>query len=311
MSARTTPLALFAYRRPLHTRRALDSLARCTRLEECQPVIFCDAPKTPEQAAEVEATRQVAQEWAGEHDARVVLRDENLGLARSIASGVDELCAEFGRVIVVEDDLVVSPDFVDYMLQSLDRYAPNEDVYQVSGFMFPVEQPEKPDAFFLPLTTTWGWATWQRAWRVFDWEAPGSSESLSDPTWRFQFDLGGSFPYSEMLRRRLAGKNDSWGILWWYAVFQAKGLVLHPCRSLVWNGGFDNTGVHSGRPGDDMQTPREAFVEPRLSSPITFPPEVVADLAALERIASYVRNRTARRPIWKRVLKRVGRLRQL
>lgn len=308
MSTHKTPLALFAYRRPFHTQRALDSLAHCTRYMECQVHIFCDGPKSPQHFEEVEATRKVVQEWAKEHNAQVVLRDQNLGLARSIVSGVTELCEQYGRIIVLEDDLVVSPDFLDYMLQALDRYEAEENVYQVSGFMFPVEQPDKPDAFFLPLTTSWGWATWQRAWRIFDWQARGAQELLSNPDRCREFDLGGSYPYSGILRSRLEGKNDSWCILWWYSVFQTNGLVLHPRKSLVWNGGFDDTGVHSGKPQDDMQLPRESFVYPHLSSQITFPLEITAEKSVLGRIELYLRNRSKKRPMWKKVLNRIRQL---
>jgi hypothetical protein len=197
-------------------------------------------------------------------------------------------------VIVVEDDLVVSPDFLDYMLQALDRYKNYLNVYQISGFMFPIEHPESPDAFFLPLTTTWGWATWERAWRAFDWDAGTAMQRLADPRVSRQFDLDGSFPYTTMLRQRLEARNDSWGILWWYTVFNLNGFVLHPRQSLVWNGGFDNSGIHSGAPSDTMQSSREAFSYPRLGNPLRFPQEVVVDQAALARLKSYLRLRSSR-----------------
>jgi hypothetical protein len=155
--------------------------------------------------------------------------------------------------------------------------------------MFPVQHPSYPDAFFLPLTTTWGWATWERAWDVFNWDADDSRQMLVDKDMRRRFNLDNSYPYDELLRNRLNARNDSWGILWWYAVFKVSGLVLHPRQSLAWNGGFDNSGVHSGAPSDTMQLPRQLFNTPRLSQPLTLPNDVVVDDEAYQRVISYFR----------------------
>ncbi len=275
-----TPIAVFTYNRPVHTARLLDSLSRCTRLDECDVHIFCDGPKKPEHRPAVEASRQVVRQWAEGHPAAVVEREDNLGLARSIVTGVSELCAAYGRVIVLEDDLVLSPDFLDYMLQALDRYADSPEVYQVAGYLLPVEHEFTREAFFLPLTTTWGWATWQRAWQAFRWEVPDAREKLADPGFRRRFDLEGCYPYSAMLEDRLAGKNDSWGILWWYTVFCLGGLVLYPPVSLVQNLGFDGSGVHCG--SSDQGTAEAAAG--RLPLSFSLPRQVQADLAAFERV---------------------------
>src|SRR5690349_10933969 len=119
---RGTPLALFTYNRPQHTQRALSALERCSRLEECDLHIYCDGAKHRTDEAAVVSSRQVVREWAARFGAAVFERTENLGLARSVVAGVTDLCDRYGRAIVLEDDLVVSPDFLNYMLQALDRY---------------------------------------------------------------------------------------------------------------------------------------------------------------------------------------------
>lgn len=284
-----TPLALFTYNRPQYARLALGTLARCTRIDECQIYIYCDGAKTTEQATAVEQSRVIVRAWAEKFGAVVIERNENLGLARSIVTAVTELCERFGRVIVLEDDLQVSPDFVDYMLQALDRYADESQVYQISGYMFRVGHPAQPDAFFAPMTTSWGWATWDRAWRIFDWNATGAVEQLADAQIRRRFNLDDSIAYDVMLQQRLAGQNSSWAILWWWAVFRAGGLVLHPRKSLVWTGGFDDSGTHNRAASEVPQDTLKLFAGRRLSPSITLPAKVISDEAAFDRIKSFRR----------------------
>lgn len=291
MSSRKTPIALFVYNRPEHARLALESLSQCDRLDECSLRIYCDGAKE-EGDTNVGAARQVAREWADRLGGEVVERETNLGLARSIVSGVTELCDSHGRVIVLEDDFALSSLFLDYMLSALDRYADEPKVYQVSGYMFPVAHPPGPDAFFLPLTTTWGWATWARAWRVFDWEATGATEQLQDPRVRRSFDLDGSYPYSEMLERRLLNQNDSWGILFWWAVFKAGGLALHPRQSLVWVGGFDRTGTHCGDQSWSTETAFQFVTNDEPRDPFALPGQIASDEEALNRIKIFLRKET-------------------
>jgi len=307
-----TPIALFAYNRPRHIALALETLAGCDRFKECDLYIFCDGPKRLDQKQAVEATRIVVRDWADRLKANVVEREQNLGLACSISTGVTELCNTYGRVIVVEDDHALRPDFIDYMLQALDRYEECNDVYQISGYMFPVDHPTSPDAFFLPLTTTWGWATWERAWKIFDWNAHNAIEKLTDDAIRRQFDLDDAYPFAEMLKKRLSGDNESWGILWWWSVWQVSGLVLHPRKSLVWVGGFDGTGTHCGIDTRQLDY-NETFIQtPALSYPITLPDTIYCDTTALSKVRNHLKEQKDKgRKIIRTLLKVIASIRHM
>lgn len=237
------PIAFFAYKRPGHAKRALEALIENEEFTKSPVYIFCDGPKTPKDTKMVGATRAAIRSFA-RGNATVVERDRNMGLANSIITGVTELCGRYGRVIVVEDDLVVAPSFLDYMNRALDMYRDEERVMQVSGHMFPVELSAKTDAVFLPFTTTWGWATWGRAWRLFEPGMNGYERLKRDRALRRKFDLGGAYPYFRMLEMQMKGDVDSWGIKWYLSVFMAGGLTLYPARSLVENTGFDGSGTH-------------------------------------------------------------------
>jgi hypothetical protein len=272
-----TPVALFAYNRPEHTQRAIVALSQARRLQDCDLYFFSDAAKSESARAKVEETRVVLRHWAQQLNATLVERDTNMGLARSISQSVTDLCLRYGRAVVVEDDLVVSPDFLHFMIESLDRYENEPNVVQVGGLT--ISPPASPagDAFLLPVTTTWGWATWQRAWKGFNLDLPDLDTARLDSEWMRLFNFDGSSAYTVMLEDRIAGRNDSWGILWWYAVSRRRGLVVYPSKSLVWNGGFDGSGVHCGDDDFLNQGKVAHFAGSPLSDHISFPPQAVLD----------------------------------
>lgn len=280
------PVAVFTYNRPEHTKCALAALANCRRSEECIYFLYSDDAKTEDARAAVDATREVLHDWARSHDAQVIERRGNWGLAKSVVSGVSDLCGRYGQVIVLEDDLIVSPDFLDYMIESLEKYADCDQVMQIGGFTIAPPKGLATDAFFLPVTSTWGWATWQRAWQHFSWEPADYEVAKLDRDWSDLFNLNGAWTFSSMLEDRLAGRNDSWGILWWYAVSRHRGLVLYPAQSMVWNGGFDGTGIHCGDGGFLQQGEATRYREARVSGAVRLPSQVAFDhqhLATLEQ----------------------------
>jgi hypothetical protein len=298
-----TPIALFVYNRPQHTARMLSSLEACSRLSECQIVMFSDAPRVMEHASAVQEVRNIIREWAKKNGAERVEQTENLGLAHSIVDGVTRLCSEYGRVIVVEDDLILHPAFLDFMLQSLNRYSEEERVAQIAGFTFPVETPDTPDAFFLPLTTSWGWATWKRAWDLFSWDIGPALAALSaDSRLRARFDLDGSYPYYEMLRNVEKGQVDSWAIRWHWITLQNKKLTLYPRRSLVWQNGFDDSATHTGSDLPGFQQSLDLFFQSYWSVNFEFPEKVSVSPLALNALKKYLSGAIGRprTPSWLR-----------
>jgi hypothetical protein len=311
---RKTPIAIFTYNRPIHLRQLLDSLLNCARLNECDIYIYCDGPRKPEHEQGVKAALEVTREFAPRlNNAHVLERQQNMGLARSIVSGVTELCSQYGSVIVLEDDFILHPFILDFMLQALDRYAQDERVAQVAGFTFPIKVPKKPDAFLLPLTTSWGWATWQRAWELFSWDARLALDTLNtDHQLKARFDLDGAYTYADMLRLTAEGRLDSWAIRWYWQTFAANKLTLYPRRSLVWQNGFDESATHTTAPWRKIQTPLKGFMQTQWQNPISFPNMVQTNELAFEDLKRFLQRGSPRARIarlkegLKRVLRRLA-----
>lgn len=239
------PVAVFVYRRPDHAKEALESLFACPESRRSPIYVFSDGPKHEREKDQVEATRAIVRQYAN-HGVRLIAQEENRGLAHSIIAGVTAMCSEHGKVIVIEDDLVVAPVFLDYMNYALEHYKDEGTVVQVSGYMHPIRASWNNDAAMLPLTSSWGWATWSRAWADFD-AGIGPYEILKANTGlRRAFDLNGAYPYFAMLEANAKGLIDSWAVRWYASTFLAGGLTLWPRTTLVRNCGFDGSGTHGG-----------------------------------------------------------------
>ena len=240
------PIALFVYNRLSHTQQTVDALLKNNLANQSELFIFSDAPKTPEANFAVAQVRDYIKTISGFMKISVIERPGNFGLAKSVIDGVTQLCKIYGRAIVLEDDLITSPSFLEYMNDGLERYQPEEKVMQVAGYMFPLRFDVETDALFLPFISSWGWGTWQRAWARFDSSTGGYDRLINDSQLRKRFDLNGNYNYFKMLESCRNGKVDSWAIRWYLSVFLNNGLAVYPKKSLVKNIGFDGSGVNCG-----------------------------------------------------------------
>ena len=238
------PIAIFAYRRTDTLVQVLDALETCPEFAQSPVFIFSDGPKSPAAAEDVKTVRSLVNSRL-RANMSLIESPENSGLARSIIRGVTKLCEDYGRAIVIEDDLIVSPHILAWFNGALDRFADDARIMQVSGHMFgdsPVNG--RNEGVLLPLTTSWGWATWKRAWDRFMPNPTGLEQLGTDRALRKRFDLGGVYPYARMMERQQRGEVDSWAIRWYWSVFSEGGLGLFPPQSLVLNIGDDNLATH-------------------------------------------------------------------
>lgn len=237
------PIVLFVYNRPDHTRRVVESLHLNRLSSQSELIVFSDGPKNPSDRDKVRDVRNIFQGVKGFLKVTLKCSDHNRGLAASIIEGVTSVINQYGRVIVIEDDLVISPCFLDYMNDALDFYADHERVMHVSGYWFPINAERLPETFFLSVPSSWGWGTWERAWQHFSKNPKSLVRSFSRDDIQ-QFNLDGANDFWEQVVHNLKGKSDSWAIFWYATIFRRNGLCLYPSMSLVHNEGLDGSGVH-------------------------------------------------------------------
>ncbi|MFZ2161791.1 MAG: glycosyltransferase [Sideroxyarcus sp.] len=249
---KNAPIALFVFNRPVHTRRTVEALLKNELANESDLYIFSDAPGSPETAEAVREVREYIKLISGFRSVRIVEREKNLGLSNSIIEGVTSVINEHGRIIVLEDDLVTSPQFLRFLNDALELYKLEDQVMHISGSVYPIERLEI-ETFFLRVPLCWGWGTWDRAWRHF---SKNNDVMLKfDRQMRSDFSFNNSYHYWEQLELNKKGVINTWFVYWYAALFLRGGLALFPGRSLVKNIGFDGTGTHCGSSnfGNDVE----------------------------------------------------------
>ncbi len=275
------PIALFVYNRPYHTRQTVDALSKNNLAGDSQLFIFSDAPKDTQQSDGVEEVRLYIKSIQGFKKVTVIQRDSHFGLSRSIISGVTEIINSYAKVIVLEDDLVTSPYFLQFMNDSLSLHENKEKVISVCGYMYPLSK-KHTDTLFLRIADCWGWGTWKRGWDLFVVDGKVLYADLKARELFSAFNLYGAFNYAKMLKRQIQGKNDSWAVRWYASALLNGKLSLYPRKSLVMNIGFDGSGRHGGA-NDYFRT--EILNEPIAVDGIP----VLEDERAIMEIGSYLR----------------------
>lgn len=243
-----SPVIVFVYNRLEHTKNCINSLLANKDSCDSELFIYSDAPKSDSDAKAVVLVREYIKTVKGFKSVSIVEREHNCGLANNIMDGVSQIVEKYGRVIVVEDDLVVSPYFLKFMNDALFMYAEEEKVGHIQACDF-TNNPDLPDTFLIKWTGSWGWATWDRAWRLFNPDGKYLLSELERKKLTKTFDFNGRYGYTRMLRRQTEGKNDSWAIRWNASLFLNNVLSLNVGKSLVQNMGFDGTGTNCGGGG--------------------------------------------------------------
>ena len=239
------PIVVFTYNRPEHTQLTLDALLINSLANESDIIIYSDSARTANHNKAVDEVRSYLSELTGFRSIKVIHRDNNFGLAESIIQGVTEVLQQSEKVIVLEDDMVVSPYFLEYMNEALEQFVDDDRVISVHGYVYPIDV-ELPEAFFLPGADCWGWATWRRGWALFNSDGQYLLDELVRRHLIQEFDYNGAYPFLSMLKDQIKGANDSWAIRWHASAFLAGKLTLYPGRSLIHNIGNDSSGTHCG-----------------------------------------------------------------
>jgi hypothetical protein len=238
------PIAIFAFKRLDLLMKTLSSLERCHGFPGGSIHVFSDAARAgePVEAERVEAVRSYLRVWCARNQATLHEAARNQGLRSAIVGGVSFLLSTYERIIVLEDDIVVSKYFLEFMHVALERFRDSEKVMQVSGYFTP-HHCTLPDVGLLHVTACWGWGTWRRAWRYYRDDAKSLLVDISGRSLR-KFNVEDTYDYYGSLQENAEGTQNTWSVRWYASVFLKDGLVVFPGQSLTRNIGFGDDGTN-------------------------------------------------------------------
>lgn len=236
------PIALFVYNRADTLKQTVEALKNNILAEQSELFVFADGEKTPNDP-KVKAVRDYIKTIDGFKSITIIEQEKNIGLSASIVAGVTKIVNDFGKIIVIEDDVVTSPYFLKFANDALVLYENDDDVACITGYTYPINE-KLPQTFFLKGADCWGWATWKRGWDVFEADGQKLLDEIKTKKLENEFDFNDSYPYVQMLQDHIDQKVSSWDVCWLASAFLNNKLCLYLGKSIIQNIGFANDGTH-------------------------------------------------------------------
>lgn len=245
METNLAPIVLFAFIRLDTLQKTVQALKSNRLSEKSDLFVFIDGPKNEEQKKKQAPLIKYVSDITGFRTINVKHANKNIGLDPSVISGVTDIIDKYGKVIVVEDDIVTTPNFLEFMNQALNSYENNMQVMSISGFGLKVNKPIDYDAdvYLFGRSTSWGWATWKNRWETVDWEIKDWEEFKSNRNEIRQFKQRGGSDMFSMLKSCMEG-GGMWDIRFCYNMFRQNRYSVVPFLSKVENIGFNELATH-------------------------------------------------------------------
>ena len=244
------PIVIFSYNRPEKTKSVLQSVLEADFANESDIYVYSDGPRSEkdyDKVREVRETIHMIAEHNREYAIRVIEKESNDGLSKSIIMGVSEIINQYGRIIVLEDDNVVSKDFISYMNNCLDYYSHYNNVGSIAGLSYLTEHdfPDdyKKDVYALMRPCSWVWGTWKNRWELIDWDVKDFTSFVHNKKEVQRFNEAGN-DLIYLLKAQRYGRVNSWAIRFCYGLFKNKLLTIYPRYSKAKNVGYDGSGTH-------------------------------------------------------------------
>jgi hypothetical protein len=240
-----SPVIIFAFNRPYAFFNVIESLKQNQLSSESDLFIYVDGPRKKyfEDIEKIKQVQNIALSVQGFKTTTCIFSKTNKGLAKSIIEGVTFVIAKYGKAIVLEDDLIVSINFLMFMNEGLNRHEHESKVFSICGYTNKIKIPQNYsyDAYFSTRSSSWGWATWYDRWTTVDWELHDWEQYKK---MKKVFNHWGGSDCFHMLRSVKEGWVDSWAIRFVFSEFLQNKLSLFPVISKIKNEGFDGNGAN-------------------------------------------------------------------
>lgn len=278
----TAPILIFCFNRPIHTAQTIDALSKNYLAESSDVYFFLDGAKSDKDQKNIDAVYEVINRKYNFRSTTIIRSEKNKGLANSIIDGVTNTIEKYGKVIVLEDDIVTNKFFLTYMNKALNLYKNEQNIWHISGWNYPISYKDLEDSFFHQIMNCWGWATWSDRWQFFEKNPMKIIKNWTQED-IIKFNLNGAYNFWSQIELNQKGIINTWAIFWYATIFQSNGLCLNPTQSLVNNIGLDGSGENCIK---------NQFIKNNTSNKITrqidFPKQIIKNQIAEDRIREYL-----------------------
>jgi hypothetical protein len=242
------PILLIVFNRPDHTQQVLDALKKNALAKESELHIFSDAARGPRDEVAVGQVRDIIRKADGFKNIVLHESEKNKGCSLSVLSAIDLVLTLHDRCIIVEDDILTSPLFLDYMNEALTFYEKDEKIFSIGGYRSEFKMPLyfQEDVYLLSRSCAWGWGTWKRAWDKIAVDPKVVKHDLKDLKIRKEFAKHG-----EDWLRTFKEDPEIWDLRVSYGIWKSGMYTVLPVHSLTHNIGRDGSGIHYN--GDAMK----------------------------------------------------------
>jgi hypothetical protein len=234
------PIVVFPYDRLNCLVKTIEALKNNNLSRYSDLIIYSDGPKSDDKIPIIEKIRSYIKKIDGFSSIYITEREYNLGASNSIILGVTETVEKYGKIIVLEDDIITSPTFLDYMNTALEYYKYDNRVMHISSYFPYNKNLFLPDTFFLNVPCVWGWATWSRAWKFFhrNWQELFNKFTNDDIN---IFNINGKHTFFQDF---ILNKDNKmiWDSYWYACIYTNNGICLHTKNNKIINIGFDGSG---------------------------------------------------------------------
>lgn len=277
------PIILFVYKRINILKKVIESLKKNKLSKFSEIYVFSDGYKNLDDKKKVLKVREFLKKIKGFKKVTIVYRKYNLGLAENIIDGTSTILKIKKKGIILEDDIIVSSNFLDFMNLSLEKFKYKKKVWHINGWNYQIKELAHNDIFYWRGMHCWGWATWYDRWKNFK-KNPEQLIKLFDNRAIKKFNYDGYYNFWNQVLRNYKSKINTWAIFWYATIFLNKGLCLSPRNSLTINIGYDTTATNALR----SNFINNKFVNNNFQKNFTFPKIITENPFNYSQIKKYL-----------------------
>ena len=297
------PIVMIAFNRPAMLKSTLERLSQASGVEKHDIFMFVDGPRNELDAIKQKEIMNVLSYWQTKLPRiKTYQRSRNYGCRGNIVDAITQIISQYGRAIVIEDDILISRTFLEYMDRALDFYNDDKRIWSINAYQshnVKVPRDYPYDVYLDPINMCWGWGTWYDRWREVDFDLRDWPRDRNDSVFMDKLNkVGRHLAY--MIDLQYEGKLNTWDVQCTYHVVKHDLMSIEPRYQLSKNIGFSSKFKSEHCQGDRPIITRQKYYD--------FSPRLERDLIPDKRILHQIEWVTVPENILMRIIRKLQRI---